>query len=414
MPRLLLSTFITGLLLTMLVANSSALTREKILYQFAGGNGGDNPEYGLVFDSQGNAYGTTYYGGTYGWGTIFRLEKSKHGWIQHLLYSFQGNSDGSYPLGNLLIDAAGNLYGTTRSGGTGTCQGYSYCGGTVFELTRSNGNWKHAILYNFCSLGGCSDGEAPSGLTFDNAGNIYGTTAGGGEGCEEGCGTVYKLSLSNGSWKETVLHAFDDDGDGYYPASGVTIDKSGNLYGTTSSGAGYGYGMVYVLNHAKHGWKETMLYAFDGSTNNKDPNGNLTLDSAGNIFGVTTGGSEGCEYQCGMIYRLSRSRGQWVETSVFTFDGSNGASPNGGLILNNAGKFYGSTIVGGAYDFGELFELQPGKTWTIKLLYSFTGDGDDASPNPGVTVGPDGGLYGTTPSGSYNSQFFGEIFDVLP
>jgi uncharacterized repeat protein (TIGR03803 family) len=404
----------TGLLLMMLVfVSSSALALEKVLYQFPGGNQGRDPQSGVVFDSNGNAYGTTYYGGEYGWGTIFRLEQSNGGWKQQVLYSFLGTSDGFNPVGNLLIDAAGNLYGTTLNGGTGTgCQNQNYyCGGTIFELARSKGGWKHVVLYNFCSRSGCFDGAGPEGLTFDKAGNLYGSTFAGGPQCQGGCGTVYELSPSHGSWTEKVLYGFDNNGDGIYPTAGITIDEAGSLYGTTYSGGGYGYGIVYMLKPGKHRWKEVMIYAFDGSTNYRYPNGYLTLNSAGNIFGTTTGSTSGCSYQCGIVYKLSRSNGQWIEETVYTFDGTHGASPSAGLILNSAGSFYGSTLLGGNYNFGEVFELKPGKTWTIKLLYSFTGQGADANPN-GVIFGPGGGLYGTTPGG-YNSQYYGEVFEVL-
>jgi uncharacterized repeat protein (TIGR03803 family) len=394
------------LLMILFFISPSALAREKVLYQFPGGNRGSDPQSGVVFDSNGDAYGTTYSGGTYGWGTIFKLEQSNGGWIQHVLYSFLGTSDGFNPTANLVIDAAGNLYGTTLSGGSGN-------GGTAFELARLKSGWKHIVLYNFCSRGGCTDGAGPEGLTFDKDGNLYGGTVAGGQECPSGCGTVYELSPSHGSWKEKVLYAFNENTDGNYPNPGITMGKSGNLYGTTCCAGGYGYGTVFVLKQTKRGWKEVLLYAFDGSTNYRDANGYLTLDSAGNIFGTTTGGISGCSYQCGMVYRLSRSKnGQWVESTVYTFDGTHGASPSPGLILNSSGSFYGSTLLGGYYNFGEVFELKPGKTWTINLLYSFTGQGADANPN-GVIIGPGGGLYGTTP-GSYNSQYYGEVFEVFP
>jgi uncharacterized repeat protein (TIGR03803 family) len=416
MIKLFVSIVRVALLLAIVVfAGSSALAGEKVLYQFPGGNRGNYPQFGVVFDSKGNAYGTTYYGGRYGWGIIFELEKSNHGWTEQVLYNFLGSSDGFNPAGNLLIDAAGNLYGTTQSGGThtGCLQGEEYCGGTVFELTQSNGSWKHIVLYNFCSDSGCSDGAVPNGLVFDKAGNLYGTTGAGGQQCEGGCGTVYELTPSNGSWTEKVLYAFDDTGNGFFPAAGITIDQSGNLYGTTYAGGGYNYGLVFMLKPTKRGWQEVMLYAFDGSTNNKDANGYLTLDAAGNIFGTTSDGYNGCTYECGMVFRLSRSRGQWVESAVYTFDGTHGASPNPGLILDSAGNFYGSTILGGKNNFGEVFELKPGKTWTIKLLHSFAGVSGDENPNPGLIFGPDGGLYGTTPQAN-NNQYDGEVFEVLP
>lgn len=131
----------------------------------------------------------------------------------------------------------------------------------------------------------------------------------------------------------------------------------------------------------------------------------------GSSWELSTGGSGGCGFQCGIVYQLSRSNGQWIEETVYTFDGTHGASPSPGLILNSTGSFYGSTFLGGDYNFGEVFELKPGKSWTINLLYSFTGQGADANPN-GVVLGPGGGLYGTTPGG-YNTQYYGEVFDVL-
>ncbi len=398
-----------GLVFMMLVfAGSSALAREKVLYRFPGGDGAYDSRSGVVFDSSGNLYGATSQGGTYGWGTIYELTPFKRDWRPQLLYSFLGAMDGANPVGNLLIDSAGNLYGTTQGGGTGG-------GGTIFELQKSQGSWTHLVLYNFCSLSNCSDGRTPNGLTVDTGGNLYGTTeSGGGQSCRyNGCGTVYELSPSNGSWTETVLHAFESErGDGYFPAPGVTLGQAGTLYGTTSEGGGYGAGTVFELKSGKRGWSEVRLFDFDGLPNYGDPNGFLTLDSAGNLFGATRGSNE-CGSQCGSIFRLSRSRGQWVERNVYTFAGTDGAGPNPGLILDSAGNFYGSTIGGGAYGFGEVFKLKPGKTWTITLLYSFTGSEGDESPNPGLVFGPGGNLYGTVPATYNRGDYDGEVFEIL-
>ncbi len=203
-----------------LVSFGAARGREKTLYTFPGGSRGDDPQTGVVSDSEGNLYGTTDYGGTYGWGTVFELKHSQTGWIEEVLYSFEGSSNGFTPSGNLLIDKAGNLYGTTFYGGTGSgCEDDSGGCGTVYELTWETGTWKKTVLYNFCSANGCSDGATPYGLTFDKAGNIYGT-AGGGTGCEYGCGVVYELTPSNRGWTETVLYYFDqNNGGGFYPFS---------------------------------------------------------------------------------------------------------------------------------------------------------------------------------------------------
>jgi uncharacterized repeat protein (TIGR03803 family) len=217
-----------------------------------------------------------------------------------------------------------------------------------------------------------------------------------------------------GSWKETILHSFSNNGDGYYPNAGVSFDKSGNLYGTTWSGGGYGYGIVYKLDADKKGWHEVPLFAFDGQNNNSGPEGYLTITSSGRIFGTLRGYSDCYNNQCGSVFELSRSHGQWVESIVYSFDETHGANPNPGLMMGKDETFYGSALAGGADNHGVVFELKPGKVWTIRLLYQFTGQGADESPNPGLIFGPHGDLYGTTPGPSYEGQYDGEVFEVSP
>lgn len=410
MRRIIFQFVCGGLFVMLLLTGSRAVAAEKVLYTFPGGNRGYDPEYGVVLDRAGNAYGTTCYGGTYGWGTVYELKPSKHGWDQIVLYNFEGSSDGENPRGNLLIDKNGNVYGTTPTGGASN-------GGTVFELQKAQAGWTHVVLYDFCSLNGCADGAEPEGLTFDKAGNLYGTTSSGGRNrCYEGgCGTVYELSSVGSSWKETVIHSFNNNGDGYYPNPGVTFGESGSLYGTTASGGGYGYGLIFVLKPGKTGWKEALLFAFDGLQNHRDPGGYLTIDSAGNIFGTTTGYYfGGCGSQCGSVFRLARSNGQWVETDVYLFDGTHGAGPNPGLIIDSAGNFYGSAYQGGSNNAGVIFQLQPGKVWTINLLYQFSGEGGDAIPNSGLVFGINGNLYGTTGTPNYGDEYYGEVYEVAP
>lgn len=402
------------LLMTIIFVSPVAPAREKLLYEFPGGKRGNDPQSGVVFDSKGNAYGTTYYGGTYGWGTVYELEYVGNGWKEQVIYNFAGIGDGTNPVGNLLIDGAGNLYGTTLYGGTGTgCSQENYgCGGTAFELQHSKVGWKHIVLHSFCLHSGCSDGSAPSGLTFDEAGNLYGTTVFGGHTCfDDGCGTVYKLSHSNGSWTLKVLHAFDANGDGYYPAPGIAIDKSGRLYGTTCCGGGTGYGIVFMLKRTKRGWKEVMVYQFTGSAEDEYPNGNLIIHAHGNLYGSTSDTFNGCNYDCGTIYKLRLSKGTWVKSVVYAFDGPHGASPDS-LLLDKAGHFYGSTLLGGTYNAGTIFELKPEEHWKIEILYNFTGQRGDANPNPGLSLGSDSALYGTTPDTS--GQYDGGVFEVSP
>lgn len=397
-----------------LVSAGNAKDRTKTLYTFSGGTDGYNPQTGVVSDSQGNLYGTTYDGGTYGWGTIFELKHSAKGWTQEVIYNFEGSDDGFYPAGNLLIDKAGNLYGMTLYGATTECEQGSYdCGGTVFELAQSSGLWKHSVLYSFCSLSACEDGAAPSGLTFDEAGNLYGTTSGGGTGCPtDGCGTVYELTRSNGGgWTEIVLYYFDqNNGGGFFPGSGVTLDEQGNIYGTTGAGGANNYGVVFKLTHAKHRWKESVLYSFAGNGDGS-ANGGLVRDNLGNIYGTTIWGA-GCQYACGTVFELTRSHGRWVE-KVFFFDGANGEYPNPGLIRDSQGSLYGTTLFGGTNNAGVVFKLQHDKKWRVTVLHSFSGRNDGANPEAGLLFGPQGTLYGTT-SSVYDSQYGGTVFQITP
>ncbi len=206
---------------------------ENVLYGFTGGRDGADPQDSVVFDNAGNLYGTTYNGGTSGYGVVFELKHSKSGWTENVLYSFTGGSDGGEPsFGSLIFDKSADLFGTTEVGGAG---GY----GTVFELKHSKGTWVESVLYGFT---GASDGALPTGcLIFDTKGNLYSTTEAGGNGY----GVVFQLKHSNGAWKENVLYAFTGGSDGATPVSGVVLNK-GNLYGGTTAG-GSGSGVVFEI-----------------------------------------------------------------------------------------------------------------------------------------------------------------------
>jgi len=202
---------------------------ETVIYSFQGGNDGENPLGGLIFDSAGNLYGTTAIGGSSSAGTIFELSPSGNNWTETILHTFQG-SDGSFPTGNLTADQSGNIYGAAESGGADG-------GGTVFELSHP-GSWTFNVLYSFPRPGGPA-----GGLVFDGSGNLYGTTEAGGA---YGDGTAYKLTPSNGSWAETDLHDFDGS-DGVYPNGGLVFDSAGNLYGTAQEGGGGVDGPCYGI-----------------------------------------------------------------------------------------------------------------------------------------------------------------------
>jgi uncharacterized repeat protein (TIGR03803 family) len=257
--------------------------KQSVVYSFSAQRDGEEPRGGLTCDAAGALYGTTYIGGIYGGGTVFKLTEmtslSTTGiWSETMLHSFGNTNDGMNPQGTVVLDKQGNVYGTTTGGGYGQ--------GTVFELTRSESGWGETIIYNF--LGG-SDGSFPyAGVVFDTAGNLYGTTYVGGS---YGEGTVYQLTLSNSQWTEAVLYAFDAPNGGGYPYRGsLTVDGSGSLYGTTS--AGDYAGTVFDLSPSNGGWTESVLYTFSNEEDGGTPYDGVILDTAGNLYGTTVGGGK--------------------------------------------------------------------------------------------------------------------------
>jgi uncharacterized repeat protein (TIGR03803 family) len=342
-----------------------AASKEKVLYDFSGGSDGLNPLAGVVFDTVGNLYGTTPNGGINGRGNVFELAPGANGkWTEKVLYSFNSDGiDGNYPSGGLVFDTAGNLYGTTAAGGTASACGSNGCG-TVFELTpAANGKWTEKVLHSFdCNTEGCGP---VAGLIFDKAGNLYGTTFYNGA---HFAGTVFELTPgSNGQWTEKVLSNFDQAGD--QPAAGLIFDKAGNLYGTTSGGGAHFAGTVFELAPGSNGqWTEKVLYNFaNSSSDGASPYAGLIFDAAGNLYGTTEGGGigSGCPPfgLCGTIFELTPgSNGQWTEQVLHTFDssGKDGWSPQAGLIFDKAGNLYGTTRQGGVtVKGGTVFRLTP-------------------------------------------------------
>jgi uncharacterized repeat protein (TIGR03803 family) len=285
-----------------------AASQEQILYNF-GEKGGDaiDPYSSLIFDASGNLYGTTFEGGTYGVGTVFELTPKKGGgWVEKVLHTFtEDGTDGRYPEASLVLDVAGNLFGTTAYGGT-------YDSGTAFKLTPSGGGgWTEEQIYTFNYKN--SGGAQPiAGLIFDAEGNLYGTaTYGDGTGCGGGgCGTAFELMpKAGGGWTETVLHRFNDNGtDGYNPYGGLILDSSGNLYGTTAGGGTYNYGTVFELKRSTGGggWTETLVHSFGSGQDGKLPYSSLIFDASGNLYGTTTegGSSTGCANGCGTVFEI--------------------------------------------------------------------------------------------------------------
>jgi len=343
---------------------------EKVLYSFAGGNDGEYPYSGLVFDPAGNLYGATPYGGTgpchdttgNGCGVVYELSpKTGGGWTEKVLYNFgSSRTDGTHPYSDLILDAAGNLYCTTSAGGT-------HNKGTAFELAATtDGAWTPTVLYSFTfNATNRRDGSGPqAGLVFDTAGNLYGTTAGGGVGrCRGGCGTVFELTpRSGGGWTETVQHSFAHNAtDGTFPLATLIVDAAGNLYSTTEVGGVFDGGTVFeLIPQTGGGWTETLLHSFGKGKDGQGPNGRLIFDPAGNLYSTTAQGGYASPAR-GTVFELSPKSGGWAEKLLHSFGaGTDGTEPFAGLVRDASGNLYGTTGFGGTHNNnGTVFQVIP-------------------------------------------------------
>jgi uncharacterized repeat protein (TIGR03803 family) len=322
---------------------------ETVLHSFMGGSDGDSPVAGLIRDAAGNLFGTTSGADGGSLGTVFKLAPDD---TLTTLYQFKGFPDGAFPVGGVVEDQAGNLYGTTREGGFDRCSA-SGCG-TVFKVAQDG---TETVLYTFCARTNCKDGIYPyAGVTFGSDGALYGTTFQGGDGCQEfeGCGTVFRLGVNG---HEKVLHAFGSGSDGSLPNAGVTFDGSGNLYGTTASGGSNpSCGACGVVFKIAADGTESVIYSFDGSGNGL-PVAGLTLDAVGNLYGTRKGGGL-CD-ACGTAFEIAPDG---TATILHEFCQRrkcvDGQGPFGGLIAGGDGNFYGTTDAGGAQGLGSVFRLR--------------------------------------------------------
>jgi uncharacterized repeat protein (TIGR03803 family) len=431
---------------------ASASWKEIVLYGFQNVPDGATPVGALVFDKARNLYGATRDGGSSSCvsvqqcGTVYRLAppaKKSDPWTETVLYTFKGNAsqDGASPEGGLVIDASGNLYGTTGYGGTGNCTvlGTLMGCGTVYELSppkAKGGKWTETVLYSFPTP---KQGFVPFGdLVFDGAGNLYGATLfGGGKGttCNgiyKYCGAVFELSppkTKGGKWMEKVLHGFKGGTDGAAPNGGLVLDSRGAAYGTTQIGgyncphnSGQGCGTVFELKPpTKKGsaWAETVLYRFNPANSGAaEPAAGVVLDRSGNLCGTTLGGGNSGS---GTIFQLTpHSNGEWVEHVLHSFDdGYDGGYPMAGLVFDGAGNLYGTATVGAPVGGGTIFRLRStGDSWALTALYEFMGKPDGSYPASSLVFDEGGKLYGTTQySGSgqaCGNYGCGTVFVVSP
>ena len=368
-------------------AQADASVRFKVLHSFTGGADGAVPAAGLVLDAAGNLYGTAALGGKAGFGTVFEINKETGKFT--VLHAFRGGQDGNQPVADLLLDNEGNLYGTTGLGGSTSCLGQKGCG-TVFEVTNAG---HEKVLYAF--KGGKSDGSLPvAGLVMDSSGNLYGTTNYDGTG---NVGTAYKLDTHR---KETVLHNFQGaPNDGTNPKSELLLDTDGNLWGTTYGGGSSNNGTVFKINKKD---KTTIVYSFTGGSDGGWPAAGLVQDSEGNLYG--TGEVPGVVFE---VNQAGQESVVWDFGSTENFDGG---APEAQLLLRNDGILYGTTQVGGYNDVGTVFEVTTAGAETV--LYRFLGATDGGFPVADLVMDSSGNLYGT--ASAYGKHGYGVVFEISP
>jgi hypothetical protein len=383
-----------------------AATHYKVLYRFTDGADGAYPN-SLILDKAGNIYGTAAAGGypncgdlNSGCGVVFELRPSGvDTWHEHVLYAFHGGADGAQPGGNLVFDASGNIYGTASGGSAG---------GTVFELSpQGDGTWAETALYHFS---GNFDGQA---LAIDALGNLFGVIS-------YAESVVYELSppqQKDGTWTETTLYTTPEF---VWAGSNLVLDQKGNLYGSWYPN--FCCGGVFELKHLGKSWQETDPYDFPGGGNGGEPVSGIIFDRQGRMYGTAISGGN----NWGIAFELTRSGGKWNESILYNFCSFNncadGASPGAPLVFDQAGNLYGTTESGGAtcveqFGCGVAFKLAPTNSgeWNETVLHRFKGGLDGYTPYAGLVLDGKGNMYGTTSLGGTSSGHgYGTVFEVTP
>jgi uncharacterized repeat protein (TIGR03803 family) len=402
------------------IATLATAQKESTVHNFKRGTDGAFPDSSLISDSANNLYGTTTEGGdsancvsgktVVGCGTVYELTPPGNGvnnWTETILYAFQGGTkDGANPATSLVFDGSGNLYGTTYGGGTSSR-------GTIFELSppkATGGVWTESILYSFPLA------SPTSALVFDSAGNLYG---------ESNTPEVYELSAPTPpatTWTYTTLRKFTSQDGGLNPIGGLTFDNAGHLYGTSSTGgnntkAGCPVstcGLVFELEKSTSStWEEHVVYNFTGENGDGASPQAGVLYRGGILYGTTINGGNGTGD--GTVFELSPGTGSWTETTLYEFSPTAGHSPEAGVVFDHAGNLY-STLYYGIDGGGEVFELSPpsetGSPWTFIDLFDTNCGTNGCNIATGLLVNKAGALLGTTMDGGTGK--FGVVFDVTP
>jgi uncharacterized repeat protein (TIGR03803 family) len=376
------ATLAWAILLALVLATQLAQGQTfTLLYAFGNGTDGGTPYASLVLDSAGNLYGTTFAGGRGSAGTVFKLDTAGK---ETVLYNFKGGADGAYPFAGLVRGPGGGLFGTTVEGGASNH-------GTVFKLSTTG---KQTVLHSFKS----QDGSYPdAGLLRDSAGNLYGATV---EGGASNLGTVFMLDTTG---TQTVLHSFTGGTDGRfsYVYGSLVRDAAGNFYGTTLAGGASNQGIVFKLDTTG---TETILYNFTGGADGGYPYAGLVIDKKGNLYGTTyLGGASGQ----GMVFKVNNAG---KETVLYSFTGgADGGNPTARLLRLN-GNLYGTTYSGGASNSGVVFKLDATRKETV--LHSFDYSNDGGYPTARLIRDAAGNLYGTASAGGASNH--GTVFKLTP
>jgi uncharacterized repeat protein (TIGR03803 family) len=415
-------------ILVVAVTTSASAQQERVLYRFTGGTDGSTLYADVIADPSGNLYGTTFSSGLNG--TVYELSPpaiAGHPLIETTLHTFGGTDAGGL-LSVLTLDSAGNLYGAASAGGANGA-------GAVFQLAppaTPGGAWTERLLYSFK---GNSDGMAPiGGVVFDQSGNLFGTTIGNFETTYGTIYELSPPAVQGGQWTETVLYNFKGSFDGCVANGKLAFGVNGILFGTavacggTQNQCAFGCGTIFGLAPpaiAGGAWTERTIYRFQGGADGSQPHNGLVGDGKGHFFGATqVGGACNGGAECGTVFELEFAGGKWTENVLYTFTGgTDGETPMGGVVIDKSGNLYGTTNTGGdpTCNCGTVFELVPpstlGGSWTENTLHVFTGVRDGALPFSGLAFSRGPYLYGTTASGGEcksNPSGCGAVFQVLP
>ncbi|HET9794475.1 MAG TPA: choice-of-anchor tandem repeat GloVer-containing protein, partial [Thermoanaerobaculia bacterium] len=337
----------------------------QVLYSFTNGSDGSQPFAGLTADPDGNLYGVASAGGDSGAGTVFELVRTDSSYAFRRLYSFSGGEDGAEPVAGLVIDRAGNLYGSTARGGAGGS-------GTVFELGAGPSGYSLTTLYAFSAVssGTNADGAFPEApLLRDRFGNLFGTAAGGGP---SGDGAVFELARGNAGYSFSVLHALGGGGDGAFPVGGLVSDRAGNLFGTASGNPAAGlWGTVFEISSVSRSPVYRTLYAFQDGNDGALPYASLIIDSSGDLIGTAAAGGES---GAGTIFELAPAGSDFAFRLLYSFAGGfDGGLPAGGVAADSAGRLYGTTMSDGLFGWGTVFALSPPPSADDRVVFTDAG-----------------------------------------